>query len=92
MAFLSQVKVKGRRYIYLTEYVGKKKYGKYTERNVYGFGEKNKAFETMRQWQNDFSTFPEHLLKLGYGEKDLEDWIRTLETGISKTGRSKKFV
>lgn len=91
LGYLSQVKVKGKRYIYLKEYQGKKN-GKITEPRIYAFGHRSIALQRMKEWQKDFSTFPEYLKKLGYDENDLQDWINTLETGVSKTGRSKKFV
>lgn len=91
MAFLSQVKVKGKRYIYLTEYIGKKNSIKSTEIHVYGFGVRETALEKMKQWKNDFSKFPKELIERGYDKEDLNEWLTTLETGKSKTGRSTKF-
>lgn len=89
MAYLSQVVAKGRRYIYLTEYIG----GKHnkTDIHVYGFGERSKALAAMQEWQRDFKRFPRELVAMGYGLRDLSEWIETLETGISKTGRSRNF-
>lgn len=89
MAYLSQVLSKGRRYIYLTEYIG----GKHnkTDIHVYGFGERSKALAEMYEWRRDFKRFPRELTDMGYGEGDLREWIQTLETGRSKTGRSRKF-
>lgn len=93
MGYLSQVKSKGRRYIYLSEYVGGRKYTNSTDMHVYGFGEKNKALEKMKVWEKEYPyKFPRELLERGYGRHDLKQWINTLETGQSKTGRSKKFV
>lgn len=37
--------------------------------------------------ENPEKEFPEEILKLGYNLDDLDDWIMTLETGYSKTGR-----
>lgn len=89
MAFLSQIKSKGRRYIYLTEYVSG--YNKGKGMHIYSFGTRDKALSDMRKWQKDFNTFPQYLLEKGYDKVDLYEWIQTLETGVSKTGKSKKF-
>lgn len=91
MGFLSQIRVKGKQYIYLSEYIGKNKYTTTTEINVYGFGERQKALETMRKWKSGEKEIPREITVLGYGLEDVEQWIETLETGISPTGRSKKF-
>ncbi|HHY22570.1 MAG TPA: hypothetical protein GX525_12005 [Bacilli bacterium] len=89
MAYLSQVMSKGRRYIYLTEYIG----GKHskTDIHVYGFGERSKALAEMQEWRRDFKRFPRELAAMGFGLRDLREWIETLETGVSKTGRSRNF-
>lgn len=42
-------------------------------------------------WEKMPELFPEDLQKMGYNKKDLAEWIKTLETGRSKTGRSSKF-
>ncbi|MBU8905568.1 hypothetical protein [Desertibacillus haloalkaliphilus] len=91
MGYLSQVKVKGRRYIYLTEYIGMSRFTTKTEINVFSFGNREKALEKMTWWRKYFQEFPQELIDRGYGKKDLDEWIRTLETGKSKTGRSNKF-
>ncbi|MCL9969574.1 hypothetical protein MX569_03090 [Anoxybacillus kestanbolensis] len=41
----------------------------------------------MKRWKRRFTEFPNELLNLGCGMEDLEEWIRTIETGITKTGR-----
>ncbi|MHB0803030.1 hypothetical protein PVK73_26805 [Bacillus thuringiensis] len=44
--------------------------------------------DKMFRWrENPEKEFPEEILKLGYNLDDLDDWIMTLETGYSKTGR-----
>ncbi|MBW7651333.1 hypothetical protein [Anoxybacillus sp. ST4] len=87
MAYLSQVKSNGRQYIYLCIYVGSQEYSTRKERRVYSFGEARRALIRMKRWKRKFSEFPRELLDLGCGMKELEEWIQTLETGITKTGR-----
>ncbi|OIJ07638.1 hypothetical protein BKP35_18300 [Anaerobacillus arseniciselenatis] len=92
MGFLSQVKAKGKQYIYLSEYIGSSNFSGSTEINVYGFGPKEEALKRMKRWEENFAyEFPKELLNRGYGRHDLRHWIKTLETGRSKTGRSLKF-
>jgi hypothetical protein len=87
MAYLSQVKSNGKQYIYLCMYVGTQKYSTRKEQHVYSFGEARKALIRMKRWQRRFTEFPQELLDFGCGKKELEQWIRTLETGITPTGR-----
>lgn len=92
MAFLSQVRSRGQQYIYLTEYRGKEQYSTRTEVNIFAFGNRENAVAKMYYWLENFHKFPKELVELGYGRKDLLEWIDTMETGISKTGRSNKFT
>ncbi|WP_378211126.1 hypothetical protein [Anoxybacteroides rupiense] len=87
MAYLSQVKSNGRQYIYLCAYVGNQAYSTRKEQRVYAFGEARRALLRMKRWKRRFSEFPQELLDLGCDMKDLDEWIRTLETGVTKTGR-----
>jgi hypothetical protein len=57
------------------------------ERRVYSFGEARRALLRMKRWKRRFTEFPQELLDLGCGMKDLEQWIQTLETGITPKGR-----
>ncbi len=91
LGYLTQVNVKGEKYIYLTEYIGQQQYTARREKNVYSFGINQKALFKMRMWEKIPELFPQKLQNLGYGKKDLLEWIKTLETGKSKTGRSQKF-
>lgn len=91
MAYLRQVKAKGYYYIYLERYTNEgESIGKC--QRVYGFGRKESLLLRLKEWKKDFpNKFPKELLRQGYNKNDLLDWIKTLETGITKTGRSKKF-
>lgn len=59
---------------------------------VYRFGRKEIAIRNMHNWKVHYEEFPEDLTALGCNKKDLEEWIRTLETGISKTGKQLKSI
>lgn len=88
MAYLSQVKAGGKQYIYLTEYCGNQAFSSKLEKHIFGFGNSGMALLKMKGWLRRFETdFPEDLKKLGYTRIDLENWIKTIETGITKTGR-----
>lgn len=86
--YLSQVKSNGKRYIYLCAYDGSQEYSTRRERRVYAFGEARQALKKMRRWKRKFYEFPQELKELGCSEQDLNDWITTIETGKTKTGRN----
>lgn len=87
--FLTTVKAKGKHYIYLRQYKVRDYYTTKKE-TLFGFGRKEKAIKIMYEWQMNFSDFPQKLIGLGCNESDLKEWINTMETGITKTGRSFK--
>jgi hypothetical protein len=89
--FLSTIKSKGNYYIYLYSYAVRQDRFR-TAKTVYRFGRKEMAIKKMHHWRNNFEEFPEDLLALGCNINDLEDWIRTLETGITKTGKQFKVI
>jgi hypothetical protein len=84
--FLTRTKAKGNYYIYLRAYHSSEEVYQ-GKRYVYSFGRVEKAIESMRRWKNDFRSFPVELTELGCTRKDLEGWIKTLETGVTKTGK-----
>lgn len=86
MAYLSRIHSKGRCYLYLKEYAVRKHY---SSRSIiiYRFGRLEIALSDMKKWKRNFNLFPKELKKEGFCKKDLDQWIRTLETGIHKTGR-----
>lgn len=88
MAYLSQVRSNGIQYIYLTEYCGNQEFSSKKEKHIYSFGNSRMALLKMKRWSRRFdSEFPQELLQLGYTFNDLLNWIKTLETGITKNGR-----
>ncbi|MGG3805838.1 hypothetical protein [Metabacillus fastidiosus] len=84
--FLSGLKVKNTYYIYLTAYNARDPYGS-RKKTLYKFGRLDEAVLKMYYWRDNFSNFPYVLVELGCTEDDLREWINTLETGITKTGR-----
>lgn len=83
--FLKFVLAKGKRYVYLV--VAEKKNKRVKTHVVYGFGQLEKALETMYGMRDDFENrFPPDLKDKGYDWEDLNDWILSIETGYSKYG------
>jgi hypothetical protein len=86
--FLKNVKSKGNVYIYLCAYDP----GDQDKKILFSFGRKDKALSVMKNWKIDFSQFPLFLSELGCSKEDLTDWIRIVETGVSKTGKRTKSI
>lgn len=92
MSYLSQVRAGGKQYIYLTEYCGIQPFSSKTEKHIFSFGCSQIALAKMKSWYRNFeSKFPDELKERGYTIDDLEIWIQTLETGITKNGRKFKY-
>lgn len=91
MAWLAQYKAKQKVYVYLQEYNPKEENAKKTQ-NIYSLGKKETSLLMLKGWLKDFpANFPLQLKEKGFGRVDLEEWIKTLETGVTKTGRSRSF-
>lgn len=84
--FLSKVKSNGNHYLYLSRYDSKEHYV-IKRKTIYKFGRLEFAIKNMYEWREDFKKFPLELLELGCVKSDLEGWIKTMETGVTKTGR-----
>jgi hypothetical protein len=84
--YLTRTKAKGNYYIYLRAYHSCEEIYQ-GKKYVYSFGRAEKAIESMRKWIKDFRSFPVELIELGCTRGDLEGWIKTLETGVTKTGK-----
>lgn len=82
---------KEKKYIYLYCY-SKEKSHRNKEKRLFSFGRNDIALEKFKKWRKDYSLFPEELKRLGCTKKDLIDWIVTIETGITKTGKQFKAV
>lgn len=87
--FLEGKKSFGNYYINLRCYSVRENYSTRKE-TLYTFGRVDKALLNMYSWRNDFRKFPKELLVIGCQLEHLEDWIRTIETGVTKTGKQFK--
>ncbi|PJN91479.1 hypothetical protein [Bacillus sp. mrc49] len=83
--YLSKKKANGSIYIYVRRSyrVGKRT----SHKNIYGFGPLPAALEKMYQIRENPNTFPETLSLEGFNLSDLHEWILTIETNITSTGR-----
>ncbi|WP_430483517.1 hypothetical protein [Rossellomorea marisflavi] len=86
MPFLTRAKAKGNVYMYLRAYHSSSE-GFQGKRYIYSFGRAEKAYSDMKRWFKDYRAFPLELIELGCTKEDLKGWIRTIETGETKTGR-----
>jgi len=92
--YLKTKTAKGKKYIYLYCYSNEYKEISHKKKvkRLYSFGRNDIALEKLKNWRKDFSSFPEDLKGYGCTKKDLIDWIVTMETGITKTGKRFKAV
>ncbi|WP_281203325.1 hypothetical protein [Cytobacillus kochii] len=83
--YLTKKVSKGRTYIYLRKSyrVDKKIKHKY----LYSFGVMPEALEKMYKIRDNPQTFPKDLIDKGFELRDLYDWILTIETKVTSTGR-----
>ncbi|MED1303810.1 MULTISPECIES: hypothetical protein [Bacillus] len=89
-SFLKFVTSRGKLYVYLAKEIYiRKENGKNISKTktLYGFGRYDIALERLYCWREDPETFPEELKGMNYNWFDINDWVLTLETGYSKTGR-----
>lgn len=85
--YLERVISKGNCYLYLKAYSVRTNYSR-PYKTVYKFGRIETALQNMKAWKSDFSSFPGELKELGLNKTDLDNWIKTLETGKhTRTGR-----
>lgn len=87
--FLSQVKANGNRYLYICSY-HTQEYSARKQKRLYSLGKSKKAIMTLRMWKENLQDIPSELIELGCTKEDITDWIRTIETGITKTGKQFK--
>ncbi|MDM5205355.1 hypothetical protein [Cytobacillus kochii] len=86
LGYLSKKISKGHTYIYLRKSyrVDKEIKHKY----LYSFGSMPDALEKMYEMRDNPQGFPKELIELGFDLIDLYDWILTIETKVTSTGRS----
>lgn len=81
-------RAKGNKYIYLYSYDGYERERKSPKSiSVCSFGRNDKALKKLKEWKDDFNSFPRPLRELGCTKGDLLEWIITVETGVTKTGK-----
>lgn len=84
MAFLSFVKSRGEKYVYVTEYTGQKKYSSSIKSHIYSLGKIEEAIFTLQAWYLNFEHFPIELKEKGYCEGDIKKWIQDLKINRNK--------
>ncbi|GAF66422.1 hypothetical protein BTS2_3323 [Bacillus sp. TS-2] len=86
VGYLSKKISKGKTYIYLRKSYreGKEVKNEY----LYSFGPMPHALEKMYSIRGNPDTFPKELTNQDYDLLDLNEWILTLETKLTSTGRS----
>lgn len=73
--WLSQVKARGNKYVYLTIYNGN---FDREEENIYSLGRMSKAILTLEEWEKDNSYIPEFVVELGCDTELIRKWIKKL--------------
>lgn len=91
IGFLTKNKARGHTYIYLRKSKQVRENGKeYIKKtNLFSFGKMPQALNLMYEWEQNPELFPQELKEQGYDLADLREWILTLETKVTSTG--KKF-
>lgn len=85
--YLSKKKSNGNTYIYLRR--SYRENNKVKHEYIFSFGTTSNALEKMYWYRDHPEQFPKQLKDRGYGLGDLYDWIMTMETKVTSTG--KKF-
>lgn len=84
--YLARKKSNGGIYIYLRR--SYRENGKVKHENLYSFGAMPKALEKMYWLRDNPEEFPEELKQRHFDLIDLYDWIMTIETEVTPTGRA----
>lgn len=77
-------KLNKRRWSYFSLYGTKE--GKREKEQLFYFGRYDRALKEMLHYR-DAGKLPEQLLNLGFTLDDLDQWILTLETRVTRTGK-----
>lgn len=83
--YLSKKRSKGKIYLYLRKTYREEGIVKHV--NLYGFGPLPKALDYMYWLRDNPEKFPDTLTFHGFQVSDLYEWILTLETKVTSTGR-----
>lgn len=85
LGYLIRKKSKGNTYIYLR--TSKRESGVVQHEYIYSFGKMPNALNHLYSILNDEISFPDELKRRGYEIKHVLDWVMTLETKKTTTGR-----
>lgn len=85
VGYLSKKKVSNKTYIYIRKSFRENK--KIKHEYIYSFGSMPGALEKMYWLRDHPELFPNELADRGFDFSDLYDWILTMETGVTSTGR-----
>ena len=83
--YLSKKKSNGNTYIYLRR--SYREDNKVKHEYIYSFGSMPNALEKMFWLRDNPEQFPKELKERGYNLMDLDNWIMTIETRVTSTGR-----
>lgn len=83
--YLTRRKARGHTYIYLKK--SKREGKKIKELNLYSFGKMPEAIERMYEIREKPEIFPDELKNLGFNLDHLDEWILTIETKTTSSGR-----
>jgi hypothetical protein len=76
--FVVKVTSKNREYFYLRRSFWKD--NRPQNKNIFSFGNKEKAVKNLNEWKNDFNKIPIELKKMGYDLEDVLTWIEQIES------------
>jgi hypothetical protein len=79
VGFIARVKSKGRYYFYLRVSFREGKDYKPKNKNIYSFGNKEKAVNSLEEWINNHDLMPGELKGLGYDIEDVKGWITEIK-------------
>lgn len=87
--YLTKKHAKGKVYLYLRRSYREKL--KIQHEYIHSFGAMPKALEKMYWLRDNPESFPICLIKKGFDLTDLDNWILTVETNVTSTGREFKI-
>ncbi|HDR8043308.1 TPA: hypothetical protein QCZ17_005707 [Bacillus cereus] len=84
MAHLTNIKAQGRRYFYVTKYVGKQEFTTKTCKHIYSLGNARIALERLTLWILDNNFIPKELIEIGISIDDIKNWKERVENIIKR--------
>lgn len=86
IGYLTKKKSNGAFYIYLRR--SYRKQNKVNHEYIFSFGKMPNALEHMYWIRDNPEKFPTELIERHFNLDDLQEWILTIETGVTSTGRN----